>query len=380
MSIVRKADVVLKQAKRLASEVNTWADFSAMLFDGFSGIVPKTFPNDMERQAFFDSPQYEQINGLLLGLMKSRGVINGSHRTEKSGKFVVRVPKSVHQSLEAEADAEGVSLNQLAATKLAIPLSTREGKTHAKQLVARAFNSIHDGYSADWVVIEPFHNELFLKKCHQLGLKLDGYDLNHLLMNVRKDPKCKGMLNPSTKRSGFSDYDDCLFAAEMAIRTLQRTRGVTLDQTLCDPELLRQFDGLATKYAKGQTELKLRCAALNLRKTHRLQPVEFDSEEYQLVTVGPVKSLTESKLIDQPSGYVFFDHTRPIFAGETENLRRRIGIHMRSGLPEWLEVNRDESFLLKTLATPINHKPDRLNWLGTFINRERPVLNYQKVA
>ena len=36
-----------------------------------------------------------------------------------SGKFVVRIPKSLHYKLALEAEKEGVSLNQLAAYKLA---------------------------------------------------------------------------------------------------------------------------------------------------------------------------------------------------------------------------------------------------------------------
>lgn len=37
-----------------------------------------------------------------------------------SGKFVVRLPKSLHQRLVIEAEKEGVSLNQLALYKLAL--------------------------------------------------------------------------------------------------------------------------------------------------------------------------------------------------------------------------------------------------------------------
>lgn len=37
-----------------------------------------------------------------------------------SGKFVVRIPKSLHQKLVIEAKKEGVSLNQLATYKLAL--------------------------------------------------------------------------------------------------------------------------------------------------------------------------------------------------------------------------------------------------------------------
>lgn len=37
-----------------------------------------------------------------------------------SGKFVVRLPKSLHQKLTLEAEKEGVSLNQLAVYKLSM--------------------------------------------------------------------------------------------------------------------------------------------------------------------------------------------------------------------------------------------------------------------
>ena len=37
-----------------------------------------------------------------------------------SGKFVVRIPKTLHKRLSIEADKEGVSLNQLALYKLSM--------------------------------------------------------------------------------------------------------------------------------------------------------------------------------------------------------------------------------------------------------------------
>lgn len=49
----------------------------------------------------------------------------GPERREYSGKFNVRVPKSLHAALASEAEAEGVSLNQLVVTKLAKHLLPR---------------------------------------------------------------------------------------------------------------------------------------------------------------------------------------------------------------------------------------------------------------
>ena len=42
---------------------------------------------------------------------------------EYSGKFNVRIPRSLHAALVSEAEAEGVSLNQLVLAKLALHLS-----------------------------------------------------------------------------------------------------------------------------------------------------------------------------------------------------------------------------------------------------------------
>jgi len=49
----------------------------------------------------------------------------GPQRREYSGKFNVRIPKSLLAALASEAEAEGVSLNQLVLAKLALHLQVR---------------------------------------------------------------------------------------------------------------------------------------------------------------------------------------------------------------------------------------------------------------
>jgi predicted HicB family RNase H-like nuclease len=48
----------------------------------------------------------------------SRGVSGFSYKFLFSGKFVVRLPKTLHAHLVMEAEREGVSLNQYALYKL----------------------------------------------------------------------------------------------------------------------------------------------------------------------------------------------------------------------------------------------------------------------
>jgi HicB family len=379
MAIETKANDLLKQAKRFASTVRSWADFSARIFDQRSGLVALTFPTEIERQAFYDSPQYEEINALQVRLMKQFGLAEGATPKEKSGRVLVRLPKTLHQRLNIEAKREGVSLNQLAVSKLSLP--RREIMDISGDHIADAFNATHDGYSQDWVIVEPVCNARFIDKCRELGSSRSDYSLNHSLMNFRKNPKNKGKLNPTTKRSGFNDYEDYAYAAEIAVRVLQRTVGATLDRILCDPHLRLRFDEIAFKLAPPPVNpLKLRCAALNLRKTHRLQPVGPGLVHYELISAGPFRKVKLDAIADLPGGYVFYDQLRPIFAGETENLRKRIQLHLSWGVPDFLAAFESDDLVLKLQILPSAKSKDRLDWLGGFINRERPLLNYQKSA
>src|SRR5438445_725060 len=113
MSFTRKADHVVEQAKALFSNVKTWADFSTEIFGHKDGVIATTFPEEAERQMFYDTEQYQSVCQMRQTLMKKFGVNKGG-TPEKSGRVLVRLPKSVHKALEVEASKEGVSVNQLA--------------------------------------------------------------------------------------------------------------------------------------------------------------------------------------------------------------------------------------------------------------------------
>jgi site-specific DNA-methyltransferase (adenine-specific) len=377
MSIERKADYILEQAKALAPSVKTWADFSLALFDPVNGLVARTFKGSMEKQAFYDSEQYRAVNQLMLGLMKRHGVAAGG-TSQKSGRFVVRVPKTLHYALEIESKREGVSLNQLAVSKLSVPL--QESLDLATPLLIEAFTQVHDGYSTDRVLVDPSLNAKFLAVCRKLGLNQSDYHLNHALLDIRKSKK--GILPKATKRTEFRDYDEYQFAAEIAIRILQRTKGVTLDQVLCDPGIALEFDGIAKQLAPGQPALKLRCAALNLRKTHRLGPSNQQQEvpEFDLVPAGPLRSLVVPEIPAFPATYVLYDMHRPIFAGETGDLRKRVELHIQGGLPKWLGADEGFDLILKHSAVPTASAEERRIWLSQFVLKEKPLLNFQKAA
>jgi site-specific DNA-methyltransferase (adenine-specific) len=377
MTFQSKANLVVEQAKRLAPTVTNWADFASEIFGPKEGLVAKTFPDDAERQLFLDSEQYKSLSQMRLKLIKKFGTANGA-TPEKSGRVLIRLPKSVHKTLEVEAAKEGVSLNQLAVSKLAIPL--REHVDYSIPAIAEAYTRVYDGYSTDRIVVDPDINGAFLAACRKLGLTESDYRLNHALLDIRKSKKVE--LPKATKRTEFRDYDQYQFASEIAVRIVQRSNGVTLDQILCDPALAFEFDRIAKQLAPGQTALKLRCAALNLRKTRRLVPLKPITKQgiIGLILAGPFGKVKPTDLPEDAGVYSIFDHNKALFAGETDSLQDRLRRHLEGKLPNWLGVTDDYGCVVKYGPMPTAKADDRKNWLYRFINEERPLLNYQRSA
>jgi antitoxin HicB len=117
-----KAQKILDSARTVALSAETWADLSNALFDPGEGLVAKAYPSRAERERFVQTDEYKAIRQLIDAVEERSGLVEGA-TPQKSGKFVVRLPRSLHAALGAEARQEGVSLNQLVVTKLAMKIS-----------------------------------------------------------------------------------------------------------------------------------------------------------------------------------------------------------------------------------------------------------------
>jgi predicted HicB family RNase H-like nuclease len=87
---------------------------------GPGGRCVTLFPTKSDRLAFARTAESRQLDVLIDSLPEPDV---RSSREEYSGRFVVRIPKSLHAALAAEAETEGVSLNQLVVAKLAVQLA-----------------------------------------------------------------------------------------------------------------------------------------------------------------------------------------------------------------------------------------------------------------
>jgi len=195
------------------------------------------------------------------------------------------------------------------------------------KLIRQAFETVHQGYSADRIVADPDLNQSFVSTCRSLGIVAPISELNSSLLNARKASLLTGI--ETTCRTEFSDLDDYQFASETAARFLEHRSQVTLDQILCDPALAAEFDSLAAQITPGFTCLQYRWAALNLRKQKRLRPELLAHVVVPTtVQVSRIDELNLEGLPIEQGIYIFFTSKETLYVGECENLRLRITKHL----------------------------------------------------
>ena len=113
-----KGAELLEFVREEAQGCTTWVQLHNAVF-GIGGKLGELFPSQSERIAFSNSDEFATVAALIESLPTTPNV---PMPREASGQFRLRLPKSLHAALAAEADAEGVSLNQLCLAKLAVQL------------------------------------------------------------------------------------------------------------------------------------------------------------------------------------------------------------------------------------------------------------------
>ncbi len=359
---------LLAEARKIAVSSKTWADLSNSLFDPLEGLVKRTFQNSDERAEFRKSKAYDELHELVERKMEATGVVSGA-TPKKSGKFVVRLPRSLHGALEREAETEGTSLNQLVVTKLAVQLDNLAGGRVGG--IIRAFGEVREGYSVDRVIADPQVDRKYLKRCRELGLAGTDFDLNSALMNARKMGELSHL--PRTKRFAVRGIDEFEYASELAVRFLQKEKHVSFDQIICDPELAEEFDECASRLAPGFSSLQYRWGALRFRKKRRVLDKNITWEN-----IGKARSLRLSKVPETSGLYLFSSEGQRIFIGQTVNLRHRLEKHLEvgsRGLPDWLWDTKKHPLELGVASLPSTTRRSRQGMGLSFVKEWQPVLN-----
>ena len=350
------------------------------------GLVAKAYPTRSERERFLQTKQYKAIRELIAAAQQRSGLVAGANPTDKSGKFIVRLPRSLHAALDMEAEAEGVSLNQLVVTKLALQMSRLAASSMPEMaVIAQAYLEVREGYSIDRVVADPLLDRKFLRRCRELSLSGTDFDINWKLFNGRKNKFFSDL--PKTKNYTVSKKDEFEFSSEIAIRHVQELvrlrdeQNVSLDKIICDPELVAEFDSVAGRLAPGFTPLDYRWVALGVRKAsgrYASKAKEVEAPSFEIV--GATRSVRASALPTDQGLYLFHCEDDSLFIGETDNLRHRIERHFdtggANGLPDWLYDARSKPVRLGILpmpkVSPMNRKIVELSAIYKF----HPFFNY----
>ena len=65
---------LVAEAKKIARKVDSWISLSNALSDPVGGLIARYFPNREARDEFLRSPEYEELNQLLLRTIKRKGL------------------------------------------------------------------------------------------------------------------------------------------------------------------------------------------------------------------------------------------------------------------------------------------------------------------
>jgi hypothetical protein len=123
--LTQRAKEALTYAEQLADTGQyNWVESNNALF-GPGGHITTLFPTREDRLAFSQTAEYKAIAKLLETLPKppvKPGASVVRSPDDVNGTVLLRLPKSLHAALFAEAEAEGISLNQLCLSKLLVQL------------------------------------------------------------------------------------------------------------------------------------------------------------------------------------------------------------------------------------------------------------------
>lgn len=107
--VIRIADEIFRQGP-------SWVTFFREVL-GVDGVVRQVYSSPETLAAFEQTQEYQKIQQMLAKLRENDSDLPGSSR-EPTRVITVRLPKSLHESLRAEAHDRHTSMNKLCISKL----------------------------------------------------------------------------------------------------------------------------------------------------------------------------------------------------------------------------------------------------------------------
>ncbi len=113
--ITEKPQEVLRVAGELYRQSPDWVTFFKEVL-GLNGVVRQAYPGPEQMAQFERTGEYSEIQQMLAKLRNRGGA--KTNDAEPTTVITVRLPKSLHDSLRAEAHERRTSMNKLCISKL----------------------------------------------------------------------------------------------------------------------------------------------------------------------------------------------------------------------------------------------------------------------
>jgi DNA modification methylase len=251
-----------------------------------------------------------------------------------------------------------------------------QSKKHAEveRAIASAFVVAGQGFSTDRVIADPELNSAFVEQCRILGVPGLPTSWNRTLLAVRKAARLTALPTPVRTKFSTAELDRYMFASEIAIQTMIRAKGLTLDDILCDPQQAGEFDQIARTFAPGYSSLEYRWAALTFRKRAR----EVHLPEHLRTSPTKFQRLREyqPKKLDSVPGTYLLRTDRYVYAGQTVDLGARVRLKLDVFNP-WNDISPD----IEIGVIPL---PGEKKWItglqSVLVRSKNPDLNYRELA
>ena len=125
-SPANKALEALQIAKQMFMQTPDWVTFFREIL-GIGGVARRLFPTQEEFLGFEQTAQFSEIQTMVSALRNKKGSSSDGH--EPTRVITVRLPKSLHEALRAEAHDHKTSMNKLCIAKLLQVLEEEEAGT-----------------------------------------------------------------------------------------------------------------------------------------------------------------------------------------------------------------------------------------------------------
>jgi hypothetical protein len=196
------------------------------------------------------------------------------------------------------------------------------------QGIVAAYRKSGKGNAADVILCDPDLSSAFRKECKRLGLPGATFFWNKVLLRLRKSgrlPKCER----KQQRYTFAEMDAYSFASEIALRQLEVDYKLTMDEVLCSPDAVAEFDRVAREFYPDAPIFELRWAGLAIRKRSNKSKeiARKKCGEWLKKRLPRAQSLAKLDLqkYDGPGAYVFeAPGSQALYVGEALNVARRL--------------------------------------------------------